>query len=224
MAIPIYDKITGSVAIKDFDRGIFQTMGALPDPTDPTNPCYKLSVVNGATTIKVPVYFGQPESIFVKKVFPFITVTRGDMEPAMHRWMGVGQLEYRAGVPATQVMRNGVSGFAEYQRKVQAWPFDIPYTISIWDRYEGMALHAELLEVLKAFQPVGRLIVYDSLSLRRSYEYYWEGGIVNLQELVDPVTRVRGYAITIRVEGELDLNEPTTMGSVSGVDLSLYQF
>jgi hypothetical protein len=201
---------------------MFSGLGAVPDTSNPTDPCYKLSVLFGSETIKIPVYFSQPESIFQKKIFPFITIFRDPIELAMHRWMGVGQLEYRAGVPGTQViLSSGVSGFSEYQMKPQAFPYDITYTISIWDRYERTALTI-LKEVLKAYQPVGRLIVYDSLALRRSYEYYVEGAITNLQEVIDPVTRARGYAITIRVEAELDLNEPYTSGSVSGVTLGIY--
>lgn len=221
MAIPIHPYITGSVWITNFDSAIVSGLGAVPDTSNVNDPCYKLSVAIGNSTIKVPVYFSQPEPIFQKKVFPFITITR-DIVQARHRWMGVGQLEYRAGVSGTSIILNsGVSGFTQYQMKPQADPFDIAYTISIWDRYEKSALTI-LQKVLKAYPPIGRLIVYDSLNLRRSYEYYLEGEIANLQEVIDPVTRARGYAITVRVEAELDLVEPYTSDSVSGVSLEIH--
>lgn len=222
MTIPIWDKITGNVFVTNFDQAMFSGLGAVPDVSSPTDPCYKLSVVIGSETVKIPVYFSQPEPIFQKKIFPFITIFREDITPAMHRWMGVGQLEYRAGVSGTSIILNsGVSGYTQYQSKPQAYPFDITYTISVWDRYERTALTI-LQKVLKAYPPVGRLIVYDSLNLRRSYEYYLEGAIANLQEVIDPVTRARGYAITIRVEAELDLEEFYTSDSVSGVSLAIH--
>jgi len=219
MAIPVWDQITGSVFIRNFDEGIFRSMGAFPDLSNISDPCYALPITFPDGIKQVPVYFAQPESIFKKMIFPFITVNRDDIALAMHRWMGVGQLEYRAGVSGTQKVINGVSGFTAYQMKPQAFPHDITYTISCWDRYES-PVQTILLNVLKALYPVGRLIVYDSLKQMRSYEYYWEGSIANLQEIVDPVTRARGYALTMRVEGELDLADPITFGSVSGVFLN----
>jgi len=220
MPIRIHDKITGSVFLRNFDQGVFDTLGATPDASNLADPCYALGVNFADGLRNVPVYFSQPEPIFKKMVFPFIAVHRDDCLLAMHRWMGVGQLEYRAGVPGTQTVINGVSGFAEYQMKPQAFPHDITYTISVWDRYE-QPVQTTLLKVLKTLYPVGRLIVYDDLGLKRSYEYYWEGSIASLEEILDPVTRARGYALTIRVEGELDLADPYTTGSVSGVDLNV---
>lgn len=222
MAIPIWPYKTGTVFLRNFDEGIFRTMGANPDPSSTTDPCYSLIVtINGIDT-KVPVYFSQPEAIFKKMVFPFITVTRDDVALAMHRWMGVGQLEYKVGVSGTQtILPSGVSGFSQYEFKFQAFPHDITYTIQAWDRYESPA-QSILLSVLNSFYPVGKLIVYDSLMLRRTYEYYWEGSIANLQEMIDPVTRARGYALTIRVEGELDIaNTPSLFDSVSGINMGL---
>lgn len=223
MAIKIWDKVTGDVFIRNFDAGVLETLGAVPDTSNISDPCYSLNVNFPDGVHKVPVYFSQPEPIFKKMIFPFITVNRDDIALAMHRWMGVGQLEYRAGVSGTQMMINGVSGFSEYVSKPQAFPHDITYTISCWDRYEA-TVQTILLKLLKAVYPVGRLIVYDSLGLRRSYEYYWEGSIVNLQELIDPVTRARGYALTIRVEGELDLASSIQSSSVSGFDFYTNRF
>jgi hypothetical protein len=221
--IKIFDQKTGFVFLRNFDEGIFATLGASPDTSNLLDPCYAVSITFPDGVKKVPVYFSQPEPIFKKMVFPFITINRDDVALAMHRWMGVGQLEYRAGVSGTQTVINGVSGFASYESKPQAFPHDITYTISMWDRYEA-PVQVILQNVLKALYPVGRLLVYDSLKLQRSYEYYWEGSIANLQEIIDPVTRARGYALTIRVEGELDLAQTYSTDAVTGVDLYLHRF
>lgn len=228
MTIKIHSQITGSVFIRSFDAGIMETLGAEADPnaveiigsgalaqTVP-NPCYTM-LVNGQN---VRVYFSQPEQIFKKKIFPFITINRDDMSPAMGRWMSVGQLEYKSPTGVQVVLPNGVSGYSGATSKIQAFPYDIIYTISIWDRYES-SVQAILMQVLKALPPIGRVIVYDSLDLERSYEYYTEGGIVNLQEVIDAATRARGYAITIRVEGELDLADPFVSSAVTGFDVSI---
>lgn len=230
MPIKVHNQLTGQVFIRNFDAGVMATLGAEADPnatevigtgalaqTVPS-PCYKLDV-NGKL---VNVYFSQPEPIFKKKIFPFITINRDDMTPNLARWMSVGQLEHRVTNGVQVVLPNGVTGYSEYSYKPQAYPYDIVYTISVWDRYEA-PVQEMLRTVLKAIPPVGRFIVYDSLNLERSYEYYTEGGIVNLQEVVDPATRARGYAFTIRVEGELDLVDPTVSSAVTGVDVNIFR-
>jgi hypothetical protein len=221
--IRIFNQRTGNVFLRNFDEGVFATLGATPDPTSVPDPCYTLPISFGNAMKKVPVYFTQPEQIFKKMIYPFITVHRDEVSVAMHRWMGVGQLEYRAGVSGTQMVIGGVSGFAQYESKPQAIPHDITYTVSVWDRYEASA-QMILQNVLKAMHPIGRLMVYDSLNLQRSYEYYWEGSIASLQELIDPVTRVRGYALSLRVEGELDLTQPVSTDAVTGMNLYLNGF
>jgi len=224
LTIPIYNNITGSVFLRHFDRGVLMTMGAVPNPTNREDPCWTLTVSGffpDGSSKSIPVFMSHPEAIFQKMIYPFISVNRDDVALSMHRWMGVGQLEYKVGVSGTQTVVNGVSGYMESQFKFQAFPHDITYTISIWDRYEAPT-QTILLNVLNSLYPVGKLIVYDSLGLRRTYEYYWEGSIANLQEMIDPVTAVRGYALTLRVEGELDIaNIPTGLGSVSGINLDI---
>lgn len=213
--IQVWPHKTGTVFLRNFDKGMIDTIGATADPV---HHCYFLTVNFPAGPMDIPVYFSQPEPIFKTMKFPFISINRDDFSLAMGRWMGIGQLEYRAGVSGTRAVINGVSGFYQYDQKMQAMPHDIIYTISVWDRYET-PVQTILLNVLKAFNPIGRLIVYDSLNQMRSYEYYWEGSIAQLNEIIDPVTRARGYALTIRVEGELDLLDTSTEDSVSGFDI-----
>jgi hypothetical protein len=220
MAIPISNGITGEVALRNFDQGVVDTLGASSGATPPgesqTQACNQLTVPaypGGSTAVNV--YFAQPDSIFRLKTYPFITINRDDITPALHRWMNVAQLEFRAGVSGTQTTVMGKSGFTNYLVKPQAQPYDFTYTISVFDKLETGA-QAILAKMLRAFPPVGKLSVFDSLGLNRTYEAYQEGSVANLQDLVDTVTRVRGYAITVRVEGELDLVDPYTTNAVSG--------
>lgn len=227
MAIYIHPTKTGTVFLRNFDQGIFDRMGAVPDPSDPSDPCFRVSVptitgVSGIPDIEVPAYFAQPESIFQKKVYPFISVVRDDAVPNLQRWMSVGQLEYRSGVSGSGVVINGVSGFTSYERKFQPYPHDITYTISAWDRYEN-GVQPILYKLLKAFTPTGKILVKDSLDLERSYEAYREGSFTSLHEVVDAVTRVRGYAITVRVEGELDHADGFALDAVSGFAISMHR-
>jgi hypothetical protein len=181
------------------------------------DPCYKLNIP-GASRNPISVYFAKPEQIFKKKVFPFVSIERDDFSPAMQRWMSVGQLEYKVGVSGTQATINGRTGFLMNEIKFQAMPYDFIYTISCFDRYER-TVQPILLKLLQQFPPVGKIKVFDSLELERSYECYMEGPVASIHEIVDPTMRVRGYSFTIRVEGQLDLAGPFTTNAVSGVDL-----
>lgn len=224
MAIQVWNQRTGLVTVRNFDQGIIDTMGAAPGPVPPgpsqSRTCSILGVpYPDGSTKSVNVYFSQPEPIYRLKLFPFVTVNREDISPALNRWMNVGQLDYRTGVSGTQMVINGVSGFSQYEAKYQAQPFDITYTITMMDRYE-VGAQAILSKMLRAFPPIGRLIVFDSLGLNRTYDAYVEGSVTNLQDLTDPVNRVRGYAMTIRVEAELDVADPYTTDAVSGFVLN----
>lgn len=224
MAISVWDQTTGFVSVSNFDAGIFLSMGSLP-AQDPEHPCYSLSVPGfppDNSTQNVDVYFAQPEAIFKRKKYPFITVNRDDFAPAMHRWHSVGQLEYKVPV-GTPLEINGVSGSSTMGSKIQAFPYDFTYTISCFNRYET-TVQPILAKLLKLWPPTGKLYLIDSLGLPRTYEAYMESPIVNLSELIDTVNRVRGYAITIRVEGELDLvDAPVSIDTVTGVDLNLHR-
>jgi hypothetical protein len=221
--IPVWNQITGEVNVRDFDQGVMDGLDGVPF-ADPTHPCYSVPVpYPDGSTRNVSAYFDQPEAIFRLKIFPFITIHRDDPTLAMHRWMNVGQLEYRAGVSGTEAVINGVSGFLAYQAKIQAFPFDFTYTISGYDRYENTA-QPILNYLLRHFPPLGKLFVTDSLGLQRSYEAYFEGSVANLQTLTDAVTRARGYAITVRVEGELDLTDPYVTSAVTGLEVFQHRF
>lgn len=225
MSIPVHSSQTGSVFLRDFDEGVLNALGAVSNPNAfriengqrIPDPCHKIEVAGES----IPVYFSQPEQVFRKKVYPFVTINRDDFVPAMNRWHGPGQLEYKAGVGGL-VTIEGRTGHLEHSMKFQAYPYDITYTVSCWDRYEN-TLHPILAYVLRRLPPIGRIVVKDSLNLVRSYELYGEGSVAALGEIIDPVTRARGYAITIRVEGEMDLSEQTQSNAVGSIELNLHK-
>lgn len=222
MTIAIDKNITGTIFIRNYDEGIFSTLGATVMNT-PNGPQYQMTVL-GATNNQVPCYFGKPEQHFQKRVFPMVVVDR-EMTPNLARWMGIGQLQYRAGL-GTPIFVGGVSGlpsvsgYGQYQELFQAFPYDMTYTISCWDRYET-PVQLILQKVLKVFPPTSTLNVLDSLGLPRTYEAFNEGGPTELHEALDAVTRIRGYAITVRVLGELDLIDPIVAAAVSGFVLRI---
>jgi len=69
--------------------------------------------------------------------------------------------------------------------------------------------------VLRIYAPYCTVAVSDSLGDLRSYHAFMES-ISHLDELGEVTGRMIGFALTLRVEAELDLNDPTETTSVFG--------
>jgi hypothetical protein len=77
-------------------------------------------------------------------------------------------------------------------------------------------VNAILRKVLGVYQAYGRVIVKDTLGDYRTYEAFREG-ISILDELSEVAGRMVGFAVTIRVEAEFDLVDPTTARTVTSL-------
>lgn len=221
-----YTPKTGTVFVRSFDQGIMDRLGAVAAIR--THPI--LGQRNGywldlpaATPTSVPVMFNEPEPIYERRVYPSVLVAREDPTVNMARWHSVGQLEYIDGVSGTfgAVVLNPftgarVSGYAEVESKIQAMPFDLNYTITIFARWEHEAIPM-LFRVLQRFQPFSRIPVVDSLGNTRTYTTFSDGGWSNQSELVDVADRVKAYSLSVKVEAELDLNDPIVRSTVATI-------
>lgn len=217
----------GSVFIREFDQGIVTTLGAtlIEDKDGQGN--YYVNIPNVAPPIDkpgIPVVFAFPEDVWDKHFLPSFVVRRDDIVSAMERWHP-GEYQYR--VPATtahpvEVTLPGqgvVTNWTEREELVQAEPVDILYTVSVMARHrQGINGRLEANEmfrwVLARFNHYGALLVYDSLGDSRTYEVFREG-ISNLDGLVDVTGRTIGYAVSLRVEAELDIHAPENHKTVT---------
>jgi len=223
---------TGNVWIRDFDKGIVETMGAVVKlVTDPVT-CEKKNnyyvSIPGVNPFEVPVIFGNPEQVFENKILPSIVVMRDSVELNLSRWHSVGQEEYYAGVtggisglpPGGIVTVNGVTGYSYLETKKQAWPYDFFYTISIYARFEYEALNM-LKYILRKYQPHSSVKVIDSLNEVRYYDVYNESSISDISEIVDVADRTKAYSINLRVEGEIDLIDPEVHPTLSSLEFRM---
>lgn len=102
------------------------------------------------------------------------------------------------------------TGFDLYEDKAQAVPFDLLYTIQIRARYrnnlkvESMAM---LRFVLKRFPPYCTVYIRDSENDLRSYTAFMESPSA-LDTKPDVAGRETNFNVSLRIEGELDLNDP----------------
>lgn len=226
-----FDVKTGQVFLRNYDQGVIETLGgyiglmdengSLVDVTSRSSlTCSKASCrknyfidVPLVSPTSVPVIFNQPFPTFEKKFLPSFLIARGDATPAMDRWHSIGATQYRVpsdSASAVQVtLANGqvVSGYSEYESLVQAFPFDIPYTITAMARYEREAIPM-LKKILSVYKPCSRILLRDSLCSIRSYTAWNENGYSDVGEILNINDRMKGYSIEIRIEGELDLSDP----------------
>ena len=217
-------KPTGNVFIRNFDQGVIEEMGAvvrtdvLPSLGNRLRRGYWIDEIF-TDPVAVPVIFNNPEDIYEKKIYPSYLITRTTpYEPALVRWQSVKQLEYKAGVSGTEESISGlgfdtVSGYSEIEVKQQAWPVDIYYSIACYARYEHEAIPM-LKRLLKTFSPYSKISLLDSLGEDRTYTVFAETAPQDIGEFIDVADRLRWYSLDIRVEGELDVQEPVRLTTV----------
>lgn len=222
---------TGTVGIRNFDEGMVLTLGAFVEDNEQGVPKYWVKVNSGEGgdvvcgppgSPGVPVVFAIPEDTTQDFKYPFILVQRSDITAAMERWQPAAT-QYRApakgALPASVTTPFGtVSGFSKMEQLAQAIPFDITYTVQVRGRYRGSTgqrnqVNGLFAHVLRIFPPYGKVNVIDSIGDLRGYEAFNEG-IANLDQAGEVGDRELGYALTIRVEAELDLKDPVTIQTV----------
>lgn len=211
---------TGSVFVRNFDQGIIETLGAVVREDFLTSlnirrSGYWIDETFTAPTA-VPLFFNNPEPIFEKKIYPSYLIVRNSIVPDLRRWHSVKQLEYMVGVSGTEEVIAGVSGYGSVEVKAQAWPFNIFYECSCYARYEHEAIPM-MKRLLKTYQPYSRMSLIDSLNEIRKYSVFGESGIEDIGEFVDSADRLKAYSVSIRVEGELDVNDPIIRDTVGTV-------
>lgn len=230
---------TGDVWLSDFDRGVITTLGG---EINTVGDMYVVSVDGvsppppvGETIFEgVPIYFAFPDETIDPKILPSFVVRRDEITPAMSRLHPGNQQYYvpaKAAAPVTIVNpRTGdvmAEGFDKYEDKAQAVPFDLMYTVQIRARYRNN-LKVEAMQMLrhtlKRYPPYTTVYLKDSNDELRSYTAFMESPSA-LDTKPDVAGRETSFNVTLRVEGELDLNDPlvrTAMSSLPTVNTGLF--
>jgi len=212
----------------------------LPSATFPVEPAPGLP--------GIPVTFSHPEDIYARYRQPVIVVRRDDISPAMNRWHP-GQKSWKAPAqtarPVSVTFDPGtfgettVHGFDRYETKDTGVPFDITYSIQIFARHRGKGplpkkgvptgftgaagsprnqVNAVLDYVLRRYAPYCQVILEDSLGDKRKYSAFMEA-VSHLDEVPEVTERVLGFAVTLRVEAELDLSDPVVQRAATALTL-----
>ena len=228
---------TGIVGLRDFDQGIVDTLGAVEVRDNKNATGYYLIDVPGFDRtggvaapdgfVGVPIVFSYPEDTFQKYKLPMLMVRRDSIDPALTRWHPFSQ-QYNAYTQGSRrigvnIARPGqnpnwIYGYDKKEDMQQAVPYDITYTLRLITKFrgdQGKANHtnALLTHILKVFQPYCRVLVRDSLGDLRSYEAF-QDNISSSDSSSEVADRTMGFDITLRVEAELDLNEPMVHNTV----------
>jgi hypothetical protein len=208
---------TGIVTIRDFDQGVVETLGA--KVIDGRYFITELSDVDPAPGQPgIPVVFSHPEDVLQTHRIPVIEVRRDDITAALNRWHP-GMTTYRAptlGAHSAVSPYDASQGWDSYEEAQQAAPYDILYTLNIQARQRThmAAANKILAYVMKIYQPYSGVNVYDSVGDLRSYEAFLEG-IAPLDSVPEVTERMIGFALSLRVEAELDINDPTIHRAVT---------
>jgi hypothetical protein len=227
---------TGDVWITDFDRGVITSLGA------EVNTVGDMYVVNvpgvsppppsGEICFEgIPVYFAFADEVIDPKILPSFVVRRDEITNAMSRWHQ-GNEQYRVPSPGAHpvTVNNPITGdviatgFDAYEDKSQAIPFDLLYTIQIRARYRNN-LKVEAMQMLrftlKRFPPYSTVYIKDSEGDLRSYTAFMESPSA-LDTKPDVSGRETNFNVTLRVEAELDLNDPVITGALTSLPIIGY--
>jgi hypothetical protein len=223
MVLSKLNERTGDVWISDFDRGVITSLGGTINTVGDMYVILNMPGVSPPPPVGeiefegVPVYFAFPDETIDPKILPSIVVRRDDITPAMSRWHPGAQQYFVPAVGSHPVTitnpRTGdvmAEGFDEYEDKSQAVPFDLMYTIQIRARYRNN-LKVEAMKMLhytlKKYPPYTTVYLKDSDDELRSYTAFMESPSA-LDTKSDVAGRENNFNVTLRVEAELDLNDP----------------
>lgn len=240
---------TGFVDLRAFDEGVVETLGATIDPEkenyflqldpvetvgfDPpiSSPFSKGTVDPRPGLPGIPITFAYPEEIIEKYSIPVLWIERTSLDPAMQRWHP-GMLQYRTAgrgaLPARYAPEStsiSIDGFDRAEQIDQAAPFDITYSLNIVARNRGAGGRSQganrlLRHVLGIYPPYCEVRLKDSIGDARTYEAFMEG-VSPLDEVAEVASRMIGFSVSLRIEGELDLTEPVLRKTVTNRITSL---
>lgn len=219
---------TGQVFLENFDVGIATTMGGElieieQDGEKVQVYAVKINGVTGPDEYQglIPISMSEPEDAYQEHLLPQIIISRGSVTPAMNRWFP-GGWEYQ--VPAAKAkMVVGPDGVTKMptivERKWWTYPYEIAYDVHLRARLrvqgDRMWRH-----VGRFFWAYGQVFLTDSEGEGRGY-YAFVDSNDDLAELTDVADRLQGHTISMRVEAELDFNEPHLMPTTPNYSLNV---
>ncbi len=237
---------TGDVWIRDFDKGIVETMGGeeidsyyyldhpkISDVRPPPFPDdYQVVASRGTRMPGVPIKFTNSDDRITDFILPCIVVRRESWEEALGRWPSI-HLKYRAPAPGASPVEitrgttpegepNVINGFDQYEQQYGGFPYDITYLISVLTQGLRATSDAQTLlkHVMRTYKPRGSVIkVMDSVGSERLYDAF-ASGPTDLKEALDIVDKQGGYSLSVKVLGQIDLNEPMLTNPATSIDFN----
>lgn len=230
----IRDQQVGDVFLRNFDMGIAMTLGCveigqrlyLPLEKAPgVEPPLHTEFYGDATQIGkpmpgIPLIYANPAGAVQRHTLPCLRLRREDPTPALERWMSK-HYKYRRPAPGllpitVQYRKRQLTGYAKYEQQEGSYPYDIPYTLTCEAVGKGARTkaHTMLQYCMKIFGPHGKVKVVDSLGDERQYWVFGEGPS-DLSMAADIQDRTIIFALSLRVQGELDLRDPELVQAVT---------
>lgn len=217
---------TGHVSIEDYDMAVVRQTGATLDRQQnewylPLSFFFEDPAVGPVAIDRALVVYKRPEPTQVQHTVPQIALYRDDIDFDEKRLFGQATQYRLPAAGSTPVSVGGMLGYNCYETKNQENPYNLTYTIECWARYRTVAQFL-LQKMMAAFPPRGTLKVLATEEAGRNVKcdrtyLFFQQGIADLTEVNSMVERVPGYSLTIRVEGELTLDQiPITIPAFTG--------
>jgi len=164
----------------------------------------------------IPIIWKNPDPSFMRYVLPCFRISREDPSPALERWNSL-HLKHKGPAPdATPIQvqygNTVLNGYDKYEEQNGAWPYDIPYTLTIEASGKSAELHVQamLKYAMKIFEPYSVLDVPNSFGEIGKFNMFVEGPS-DLGMVADIADSSKIYALSIRVSGNFDLSDIQTL-------------
>jgi hypothetical protein len=223
----------GDVFLRDFDTGVMKTLDGvifgtryyiptslLPGVVPPlfteftADPSLKGQKMPG-----IPASMNESSDV-LRYLIPGIRITREDPSPALERRHS-HVVKYRAPADGAQELtiqygNREKTGYTAYEEQEEGTPTDLSYTIYVEAGGKGAKTHAHtmLKHCMSKFWPEGKVYVLDTEGRTRGYWVHTEGpsGLSSVSDIRD---RTIIYALSLRVQGELDVRMAKTQKTVT---------
>lgn len=170
---------------------------------------------------RTPIFFGKGQEQLHPNVLPSFTVIRSgveeDLERVTHKTL-VHRVPAHDAKKVTVELPDGTElvGYDRMSEKEAPWPVNITYNIQFRSRgdVDFLRMYRWVTSKLRTMDLKSWITVWDSARVPREYDIFRESQ-TDIGEYVDVNDVVKGYEFSYRVEGEIDIENPSMKATAS---------
>jgi len=218
------------VGFKDFDLGVYLTLGAelISYEIDGTvrnayavdlrnRDDFPLKVTTNIPNLdgKIPVFFMTPEDVYQEYILPCFVVRSNEPAPAYDRNPAWGWRRKPSNDAKLVSIKKGniiINGYDKYDVAWQDIPFNLSYDVQVMARSRNNGITMLQWALRRLRPPYFSTMVYDSNGDKRLYDS-GPVSVSNMSELADISDRMSAWTVNFEIQGGISLVPQASYGS-----------